>query len=113
MMGLFLYIMKKVLGPGDCLTIYNRTLCRTSLCYTIMVPGLNYKLFLLSRYVPSVAALPILRPSLGGKQSVWGRAKAEMQGYLNLFLGNLDIVNSREVRMETQDKVLNIVNARL
>ncbi|XP_027363976.1 phospholipase D zeta 1-like isoform X2 [Abrus precatorius] len=50
-----------------------------------------------SRYVPSVAALSIIRPSLGGQQSVADRAKVAMQGYLNHFLGNLDIVNSPEV----------------
>ncbi|XP_028779524.1 phospholipase D zeta 2 [Neltuma alba] len=50
-----------------------------------------------SRYVPSAAALPIIRPSLGGQQSVADKAKVAMQGYLNHFLGNLDIVNSREV----------------
>ncbi|XP_016172953.1 phospholipase D zeta 2 [Arachis ipaensis] len=50
-----------------------------------------------SRYVPSVAALSIIRPSLGGQQSVVDRAKVAMQSYLNLFLENLDIVNSSEV----------------
>ncbi|XP_061363302.1 phospholipase D zeta 1-like isoform X2 [Gastrolobium bilobum] len=50
-----------------------------------------------SRYVPSIAALSIIRPSLGGQQSVADRAKVSMQGYLNHFLGNLDIVNSQEV----------------
>ncbi|AES61429.2 phospholipase D p2-like protein [Medicago truncatula] len=50
-----------------------------------------------NRYVPSVAALSIIRPSLGGQQSVADRAKVAMQNYLNLFLGNLEIVNSREV----------------
>nr|KYP74381.1 Phospholipase D p1 [Cajanus cajan] len=50
-----------------------------------------------SRYVPSVAALSIIRPSLGGQQSIADRAKVAMQGYLNHFLGNLDIVNSQEV----------------
>ncbi|KAK8481838.1 hypothetical protein V6N13_147719 [Hibiscus sabdariffa] len=47
--------------------------------------------------VPSSAALPILRPTLGGQQIVSDKAKVAMQGYLNHFLGNLDIVNSREV----------------
>ncbi|KAK2456651.1 phospholipase D P1 [Trifolium repens] len=50
-----------------------------------------------NRYVPSVAALSIIRPSLGGQQSVADRAKIAMQNYLDLFLGNLEIVNSREV----------------
>ncbi|XVE89606.1 hypothetical protein DITRI_Ditri20bG0009200 [Diplodiscus trichospermus] len=50
-----------------------------------------------NRNVPSRAALPILRPTLGGQQSVSDKAKVAMQGYLNHFLGNMDIVNSREV----------------
>ncbi|XP_022719474.1 phospholipase D zeta 2 isoform X2 [Durio zibethinus] len=50
-----------------------------------------------NRNVPSMAALPILRPTLGGQQSVADKAKVAMQGYLNHFLGNMDIVNSREV----------------
>ncbi|CAK8572500.1 unnamed protein product [Lathyrus sativus] len=50
-----------------------------------------------NRYVPSVAALSIIRPSLGGQQSVADKAKVTMQNYLDLFLGNLEIVNSREV----------------
>ncbi|GAB2277379.1 Phospholipase D zeta 1 [Dionaea muscipula] len=49
------------------------------------------------RHVPSSAALSIIRPSLGGQQTVADKAKVAMQGYLNHFLGNLDIVNSREV----------------
>lgn len=49
-----------------------------------------------NRYVPSMAALSILRPVLG-KQTVAERAKVAMQGYLNHFMGNIDIVNSREV----------------
>ncbi len=50
------------------------------------------------RNVPSIAALPIIRPALGGgQQSISDRAKVAMQGYLNHFLGNMDIVNSREV----------------
>ena len=53
--------------------------------------------FFFSRDVPSSAALPIIRPALGRQHSVSDRAKVAMQGYLNLFLGNLDIVNSREV----------------
>lgn len=50
-----------------------------------------------NRDIPSSAALPIIRPALGRQNSVSDRAKVAMQGYLNLFLGNLDIVNSREV----------------
>ncbi|KAK2989819.1 hypothetical protein RJ640_014766 [Escallonia rubra] len=50
-----------------------------------------------SRDVPSSAALPIIRPALGRQHSISDRAKAAMQGYLNHFLGNMDIVNSREV----------------
>ena len=49
------------------------------------------------RNVPSSAALPIIRPAIGRQHSVSERAKIAMQGYLNHFLGNLDIVNSREV----------------
>ncbi|KAG2402358.1 Phospholipase D zeta 1 [Vigna angularis] len=52
-----------------------------------------------NRYVPSVAALPIIRPSLGGQQSIADRAKVAMQGYLNHFLENLDIVNSQEAML--------------
>ncbi|XP_042519639.1 phospholipase D zeta 1-like isoform X2 [Macadamia integrifolia] len=47
--------------------------------------------------VPSSAALPIIRPALGRLQSISDRAKVAMQGYLNHFLGNIDIANSREV----------------
>ncbi|PON88229.1 Phospholipase D family [Trema orientale] len=47
--------------------------------------------------VPSSAALPIIRPALGRQESISDRAKVAMQGYLNHFLGNMDIVNSREV----------------
>ncbi|XP_022156371.1 phospholipase D zeta 2-like isoform X2 [Momordica charantia] len=50
-----------------------------------------------NRNVPSVAALPIIKPALGGQRSISDKAKLAMQGYLNHFLGNLDIVNSREV----------------
>ncbi|XP_041017183.1 phospholipase D zeta 1-like isoform X1 [Juglans microcarpa x Juglans regia] len=50
-----------------------------------------------NRNVPSSAALPIIRSALGGQQSISERAKGAMQGYLNHFLGNMDIVNSREV----------------
>ncbi|CAL9781104.1 unnamed protein product, partial [Musa acuminata subsp. burmannicoides] len=50
-----------------------------------------------SRDIPSSAALPIIRPSLGRQHSVSDRAKVAMQGYLNHFLGSFDIVNSQEV----------------
>ncbi|GAV58550.1 PLDc domain-containing protein/PLDc_2 domain-containing protein, partial [Cephalotus follicularis] len=50
-----------------------------------------------NRYVPSAAALSILCPALGRQQTIAERAKVAMQGYLNHFLGNMDIVNSREV----------------
>ncbi|KAM7271874.1 hypothetical protein ACFE04_031088 [Oxalis oulophora] len=50
-----------------------------------------------NRDVPSSAALPIIRPALGRQHSISDRAKGAMQGYLNHFLGNIDIVNSREV----------------
>ncbi|XP_068333379.1 phospholipase D zeta 1-like isoform X1 [Pyrus communis] len=50
-----------------------------------------------NRDVPSSAALPIIRPALGREQSISERSKVAMQGYLNHFLGNMDIVNSREV----------------
>ncbi|XP_010921600.1 phospholipase D zeta 1 isoform X1 [Elaeis guineensis] len=50
-----------------------------------------------NRNVPSSAALPIIRPQLGRQHSISDRAKVAMQGYLNHFFGNLDIVNSHEV----------------
>ncbi|XP_057430017.1 phospholipase D zeta 1 isoform X2 [Lotus japonicus] len=50
-----------------------------------------------NRDVPSSAALPIIRPALGRQQSIADRAKSAMQGYLNHFLGNISLVNSREV----------------
>ncbi|KAD3641539.1 hypothetical protein R6Q59_004158 [Mikania micrantha] len=50
-----------------------------------------------NRDVPSRAALPMIRPPLGRQHSMSDRAKTAMQGYLNHFLGNLDIANSREV----------------
>lgn len=51
----------------------------------------------LFRDVPSRAALPVIRPALGRQQSISDRAKVAMQEYLTHFLGNMDIVNSREV----------------
>ncbi|KAK6911613.1 Phospholipase D/Transphosphatidylase [Dillenia turbinata] len=50
-----------------------------------------------NRYVPSRAALPIIKPALGVQQISADKAKSAMQGYLSHFLGNMDIVNSREV----------------
>uniref|UniRef100_A0A7N1A2T8 Phospholipase n=1 Tax=Kalanchoe fedtschenkoi TaxID=63787 RepID=A0A7N1A2T8_KALFE len=50
-----------------------------------------------NRDVPSSAAFPIIRPALGRQNSISDRAKVAMQGYLSNFLGNMDIVNSREV----------------
>ncbi|KAK5794497.1 hypothetical protein PVK06_035728 [Gossypium arboreum] len=50
-----------------------------------------------NRDVPSSAALPVIRPALGKQSSMSDRAKVAMQEYLNHFLGNMDIVNSREV----------------
>ncbi|KAK1417718.1 hypothetical protein QVD17_26852 [Tagetes erecta] len=48
------------------------------------------------RSVPTRAALSIIRPSIG-RSTVAEKAKIAMQNYLNHFLGNIDIVNSREV----------------
>ncbi|GKU85359.1 hypothetical protein SLEP1_g39 [Rubroshorea leprosula] len=50
-----------------------------------------------NRDVPSSAALGVIRPVLVRQSSMSDRAKVAMQEYLNHFLGNLDIVNSREV----------------
>nr|CAB3465500.1 unnamed protein product [Digitaria exilis] len=50
-----------------------------------------------NRNVPSSAVLPVIRPAIGRQNSISDRAKVAMQEYLNHFLGNLDIVNSREV----------------
>ncbi|KAG8480887.1 hypothetical protein CXB51_025579 [Gossypium anomalum] len=50
-----------------------------------------------NRDVPSSAALPVIRPALGKQSSMSDRAKVAMQEYLNHFLGNMDIVNSREL----------------
>ncbi|XP_012851481.1 PREDICTED: phospholipase D p1-like, partial [Erythranthe guttata] len=49
------------------------------------------------RSVPSRAALSVIRPAIGKQQAISDKAKAAMQGYLDHFLGNLDIINSREV----------------
>ncbi|KAL0388836.1 UNVERIFIED_CONTAM: Phospholipase D zeta 1 [Sesamum radiatum] len=50
-----------------------------------------------NRDVPSSAALPIIRPALLRQHSMSDRARGAMQGYLNHFLSNIDIVNSEEV----------------
>ncbi|XP_021742611.1 phospholipase D zeta 1-like [Chenopodium quinoa] len=52
-----------------------------------------------SRYhnIPSRAAFSIINPSVGRQEFVADKAKVAMQGYLNHFLGNLEIVNSRPV----------------
>ncbi|EPS65448.1 hypothetical protein M569_09329, partial [Genlisea aurea] len=50
-----------------------------------------------NRDVPSSAAFPIIRPALGRQHSMSDRARVAMQGYLNHFLSNMDIVNSEEV----------------
>ncbi|XP_010464093.1 PREDICTED: phospholipase D zeta 2-like [Camelina sativa] len=50
-----------------------------------------------NRNVPSRAAFPIIRPTIGRSETVVDRGRTAMQGYLSLFLGNLDIVNSKEV----------------
>lgn len=52
---------------------------------------------MLCRNVPSRAAFPIIRPTIGRSETVVDRGRTAMQGYLSLFLGNLDIVNSKEV----------------
>ena len=54
----------------------------------------------LFRDVPSSAALPVIRPALGKQHSMSDDAKVAMQQYLNHFLGNMDIVNSREVFLD-------------
>ncbi|XP_057806057.1 phospholipase D zeta 1 isoform X2 [Salvia miltiorrhiza] len=51
----------------------------------------------LFRDVPSSAALSIIRPALLRQHSMSDRARGAMQGYLNHFLSNIDIVNSQEV----------------
>ncbi|XP_075516294.1 phospholipase D zeta 1-like isoform X1 [Primulina tabacum] len=50
-----------------------------------------------NRDVPSSAAIPIIRPALGRQHSISELAKTAMQGYLNHFLSNIDIVNCQEV----------------
>ncbi|KAJ7527416.1 hypothetical protein O6H91_16G053700 [Diphasiastrum complanatum] len=49
------------------------------------------------RDVPSIAALPVMRPTLGRLPTICERAMSAMQNYLNHFLKTLDIVNTREV----------------
>ncbi|KAG2588331.1 hypothetical protein PVAP13_5NG218900 [Panicum virgatum] len=63
----------------------------------VHVPSQHDEHSIKNRNVPSRAVLPVIRPALGRQQSVSDRAKVAMQEYLNHFLGNLDIVNSREV----------------
>uniref|UniRef100_A0A0D9V062 Phospholipase n=1 Tax=Leersia perrieri TaxID=77586 RepID=A0A0D9V062_9ORYZ len=63
----------------------------------VHVPSQHDEHSVKNRNVPSSAVLPVIRPALGRQQSVSDRAKVAMQEYLNHFLGNLDIVNSREV----------------
>ncbi|XP_023156501.1 phospholipase D family protein isoform X1 [Zea mays] len=63
----------------------------------VHVPSQHDENSVKNRNVPSSAVLPVIRPALGRQQSISDRAKAAMQEYLNHFLGNLDIVNSREV----------------
>ncbi|KAA8545205.1 hypothetical protein F0562_019906 [Nyssa sinensis] len=47
---------------------------------------------------PDDGAVPIHNEdALGWQQTISDKAKVAMQGYLNHFLGNMDIVNSREV----------------
>ncbi|KAL2941082.1 Phospholipase D zeta 1 [Bienertia sinuspersici] len=48
-------------------------------------------------YIPSRAAFSFISPSVGRQQSIADKAKVAMQGYLNHFLGNLEIVNCRQV----------------
>ncbi|KAL4202139.1 hypothetical protein AMTRI_Chr02g262200 [Amborella trichopoda] len=63
-----------------------------------VVPAHHEEMYLSkNRDVPSSAALPIIKPALGRQQSISDRAKVAMQNYLNHFLGNMDIANSREV----------------
>jgi phospholipase D1/2 len=62
----------------------------------VHVPSQHDEHSIKNRNVPSSAVLPVIRPALGRQQSVSDRAKVAMQEYLNHFLGNLDIVNSRE-----------------
>lgn len=97
MMNMFLYIMKKAmqLNTGGLDLIYFTPCTFSSL---IMFRFLRV-VCSLCRDVPYSIALPIIRPALGRQQSVSDRAKVAMQGYLNHFLENLDIVNSREVRL--------------
>ncbi|KAG8052087.1 hypothetical protein GUJ93_ZPchr0001g29642 [Zizania palustris] len=63
----------------------------------VHVPSHHDEQTVKNRNVPSSAVFPVIRPALGRQQSVPDRAKVAMQEYLNHFLGNLDIVNSREV----------------
>lgn len=110
MMELFLCITKKVLKIGEgwpyivCSAWFFKLIkpffqsCFLHLFWSLIKEF--FGLGSICRNVPSSAALPIIRPALGGQQSISERAKLSMQGYLNHFLGNLDIVNSREVKFQ-------------
>ncbi|XP_054806150.1 phospholipase D zeta 1-like isoform X2 [Prosopis cineraria] len=63
------------------------------------------------RDVPSIAALPIIRPALGGQQSISDRAMVAMQGYLNHFFGNISIVNSPEDKSSKTLRVCKFLEA--
>lgn len=77
---------------GTIFWLYKLLLYHSDGCHCL----LTSRLFFFLRDVPSSAALPVIRP-LGRQQSISVRGKHAMQEYLNHFLGNLDIVNSREV----------------
>lgn len=97
---LFLYIVMKVQRTGD--YDWPNVLCKLFSQYLFFVTSYNLLvlfsfLFIYFRDVPSSAALPVIRPALGRQHSMSDRAKVAMQKYLNHFLGNMDIVNCREV----------------
>lgn len=98
MMRLVLCVLRKVPKTGDSSTRTSfhdkREALNTSIPVIIVIILTGGFLF---RDVPSSAALPIIRPTLGRQHSMSDRAKTAMQGYLNHFLGNIDIVNSQEV----------------
>lgn len=100
MMRLVLYVLRKVSKTGDSsskTTSHDkRGALNTSVPVIIVIVLTGGFLF---RDVPSSAALPIIRPTLGRQHSMSDRAKTAMQGYLNHFLGNIDIVNSQEVSL--------------
>lgn len=86
------YITTKVLGKGV-------ESCFFELLSYRLLSLINLQHIFLGRDVPSRAAFSVIRPTIG-KQQIADKGKAAMQGYLNHFLGNLDIVNSREVKSE-------------